>query len=111
MNITAIFILYVISGDNDCSSSKNKCPELCLPTPAGAACHCKEGYEYTNNTCVKIKNFNPVKLNLCPPDHFQCVSDKKCIPSDYRCDGQANCADGSDEELLPLGENLLWRWV
>ncbi|XP_003371813.1 putative Low-density lipoprotein receptor domain class A [Trichinella spiralis] len=31
-------------------------------------------------------------------DSFMCRSQKKCIPRSWRCDGERDCADGSDEE-------------
>lgn len=42
-------------------------------------------------------------LPYCGSDHFTCLGVKKsdgkeCIPIQWRCDGQADCADGSDEK-------------
>ncbi|KAK6630230.1 hypothetical protein RUM43_015023 [Polyplax serrata] len=41
-------------------------------------------------------------LPSCGPDHFTCLGMKKsggkdCIPIEWRCDGQSDCSDGSDE--------------
>lgn len=33
----------------------------------------------------------------CPPNTFQCESDKTCIPIYYVCDLDNDCVDGSDE--------------
>jgi hypothetical protein len=37
-------------------------------------------------------------LTSCQPNHFQCKSDGKCIPSFWHCDFDKDCADGSDED-------------
>ncbi|XP_062336134.1 MAM and LDL-receptor class A domain-containing protein 1 [Osmerus eperlanus] len=37
----------------------------------------------------------------CDPDQFQCLYSFYCIPLSWRCDGQADCADQSDEEQCP----------
>ena len=39
---------------------------------------------YCNETCDEKKE-------------FQCQSPKHCVPKSWHCDGQADCADGSDE--------------
>ena len=42
----------------------------------------------------------------CGADHFTCLTSKKpdskdCVPAPWRCDGQRDCADGSDEVGCP----------
>nr|XP_026267607.1 CD320 antigen [Urocitellus parryii] len=34
----------------------------------------------------------------CQPTHFQCRSSGFCVPPTWRCDGDWDCSDGSDEE-------------
>ncbi|KAF5929406.1 hypothetical protein HPG69_013702 [Diceros bicornis minor] len=34
----------------------------------------------------------------CPPTSFQCRTSGFCVPLAWRCDGDADCADGSDEQ-------------
>lgn len=33
----------------------------------------------------------------CRPTEFSCLATKTCVPSQWRCDGTADCEDGSDE--------------
>ena len=33
----------------------------------------------------------------CGSDQFECVEEKHCIPYVWRCDGDRDCQDGSDE--------------
>lgn len=33
----------------------------------------------------------------CRPTEFSCVATKTCVPAQWRCDGTADCEDGSDE--------------
>ena len=32
----------------------------------------------------------------CDPGKFQCIN-FECVPPEYRCDGEDDCGDGSDE--------------
>ena len=34
--------------------------------------------------------------NTCAEDEFTC-GNKRCIPETWKCDGQEDCGDGSDE--------------
>lgn len=36
--------------------------------------------------------------STCQPDEYQCKDKKRCIPLSFKCDGDAHCSDGDDEE-------------
>ncbi|XP_078056417.1 MAM and LDL-receptor class A domain-containing protein 1 [Mustelus asterias] len=39
----------------------------------------------------------PPRPVTCSPDAFQCLNGKECIHPPWRCDGEEDCTDGSDE--------------
>lgn len=39
-----------------------------------------------------------IQAVTCKPNEFLCKSTNFCILMDWRCDGDTDCADGSDEE-------------
>ncbi|XP_051787046.1 low-density lipoprotein receptor-related protein 1B [Erpetoichthys calabaricus] len=85
-------------GDNACRINYGGCSTLCLAIPGGRVCACADNQqmERSNNSCL----FSPSdKLpRLCKDDEFQCKN-KRCIQSRWKCDGDDDCFDGSDEEL------------
>nr|AIC83993.1 CD320 antigen [Mus musculus] len=38
------------------------------------------------------------RADSCPTDTFQCLTSGYCVPLSWRCDGDQDCSDGSDEE-------------
>jgi hypothetical protein len=39
----------------------------------------------------------PITPSRCPPEKFQCRKTHQCIPADLKCNGEADCIDGTDE--------------
>lgn len=93
------------TGKNACSEP-NKCSQFCVGAPHGSyTCMCSDEMEitangeclcpgsqlpYTNKTCPQIGD-------ICLSGFFTCAN-KKCLSSTYRCDGENDCGDNSDEE-------------
>lgn len=100
--------------NHTCWSKRNLCSHLCVVNPFNSSeasasaldiCACPQGLILLNDkvTC----GMSPV----CGPTFFMCGSSgledlsgawhKDCIPASWRCDGQNDCADRSDEEGCP----------
>lgn len=100
--------------NHTCWSKKNLCSHLCIMNPFNSTetsaanvevCACPQGMILLNDkvTC----GMSPV----CDSTFFQCGSSglgevsgawhKDCIPLSWRCDGQNDCTDRSDEEGCP----------
>ncbi|CAB3364278.1 Hypothetical predicted protein [Cloeon dipterum] len=93
-------------GINDCSnSSTNQCPELCLSSPEGPVCACKDGFKLNTSNTVFTCDVNTsfVPFVKCNQTEFQCAKNLNCIEKHYLCDGDDDCKDGSDENIEPGG--------
>lgn len=45
-------------------------------------------------------------LLKCADSDFQCANQQQCIPLRWKCDGEFDCADESDEESLMCSKSL-----
>ena len=49
---------------------------------------------FSGGSCVSFNHL----LVTCQSDRFACANQRQCIPASYRCDGDIDCGDGSDEQ-------------
>ncbi|XP_046386652.1 prolow-density lipoprotein receptor-related protein 1 isoform X2 [Ischnura elegans] len=96
------------TGSNGCSVNNGGCPELCLITPNGTSCACRDGYTRSNGdhappTADCIVEANYTRPSRCSVGFFQCAKNLHCVDARYVCDGDDDCGDLSDEDFGPGG--------
>lgn len=90
---------------NACSRGLHNCSQVCVAMPDGGhSCLCSDGMEKTDDgKCFCPGSHTPLDDGSCPEVHNQCSRGKfecishECVPDFVRCDGDADCSDGSDE--------------
>ncbi|VVC34410.1 Hypothetical protein CINCED_3A006647 [Cinara cedri] len=99
IDIIAIYIPTLeVLASHPCSSMNKHgaCSHICVVTPANETtlnnyeCSCPLGLIMSDHQCVNVP--------VCGPEQFICNSlSPECMPMIWRCDGQTDCHDGSDE--------------
>ncbi|XP_040330903.1 low-density lipoprotein receptor-related protein 1B isoform X2 [Herpailurus yagouaroundi] len=86
-------------GDNMCRVNNGGCSTLCLAIPGGRVCACADNQLLDENGTTCIFNSGEVLPHICKAGEFRCKN-RHCIQARWKCDGDDDCLDGSDEDSV-----------
>ncbi|ESO96765.1 hypothetical protein LOTGIDRAFT_51280, partial [Lottia gigantea] len=88
----------VIQGEKDCAVNNGGCTDICVTVPSGSVCICSDDrlLQSDKKTCKANPNYKPPAP--CNKDREFTCKDESCINILWKCDGERDCLDGSDED-------------